>query len=76
MIRNYNFQVEIVKKWSIFAKFSQFLAIFGLIFLLRDLILESRDTCLANLSLVSRETVRDSATLVIGSAILEKTGSE
>ena len=63
MNRNCNFQIELVKKWPILAKCSQFLVIFGAIFPLRDSLFESRETCLANLSLVSRETVRDSATL-------------
>ena len=54
------FSIEIGEK---IGHFWPNLAIFGPTFLLRDFFLESRETCLANLSLVSRETVRDSATL-------------
>ena len=60
--RNYNFQLKLVKKLVIFGQIWTFL---GQFFLLRDFFLESRETFLANLSLVSRETVRDSATLVL-----------
>ena len=63
-IRNYYLQVELVKTLVNFDQIWPFFGHFWPNFQLRDFILESRKTFLANLSLVSRETIRDSATLL------------
>ena len=51
--------------FEILVIFGHFWPNFHVFFCLRDFGLKSRETSLANLSLVSRETVRDSATLTM-----------
>ena len=71
---NIDYLALIIQIYHFSSKMFLILAIFGsmfhVIFCLRDFCLKSRETSLANLSLVSRETVRDSATLL--SSLTEK----